>query len=186
MLIFSRTLFFTLITLMGTVAQGETPVTGSNLSKLEIKERGEIQLEGDKISYREWSSTSNPGKVHILQYVAGTRAASAAYSAFTDKLIEVYPVTDYHVTTIINLDDAMWGTGGLVTSEVESSKRDFPHSTMVLDKNGTGRDGWKLQKKGAALAIMDKQGTVLYFTQQPMQDGDLETLMELVKSQIES
>lgn len=185
-MIYIRTVFFALLTLFGTVALGETPVSGGNLSELEIKERGEILLEGDKISYRQWSSTSNPGKVHILQYLAGTRSASEAYNAFTDKLIEDFSIADYHVTTIINLDDAMWGTGGLVTSEVEDSKREYPHSTLVLDKNGTGREGWKLKKKGAALAIMDKQGTVLYFTQQPMSDGDLETMMELVKSQIES
>ena len=80
----------------------------------------------------------------------------------------------------------MWGTSALVASEVEASKREFPHSTLVLDEKGKGRESWKLKKKGAALAILDKQGTVLYFTQQPMADGDLETLLDLVKAQIDS
>ena len=36
------------------------------------------------------------------------------------------------------------------------------------------------------IAILDKQGTVLYFTQEPMSDTDLQTMLALVKSQIDS
>ena len=59
-----------------------------------------------------------------------------------------------------------------------------PKSTLVLDENGAGLKGWDLSKKGFALAILDKQGSVLFFTQQPMAEGDLENMVNLVKSQI--
>lgn len=172
--------------LLASYAQAEKPVLNSALPALAIEDRGQMLLDGDdSISYAPWSSDANPGKVHVVQYVAATRSASKAYSPFTDKLAEAFSPEDFHVTTIINLDDALWGTTGLVVSEVEDSKRKFPKSTLVLDENGAGIKGWGLTKKGFALAILDRQGSVLYFTQNPMVDGDLEDMVNMVKSQID-
>ena len=112
-------------------------------------------------------------------------SASKVYRAFTDSLPINHAKTDFHVTTIINLEDAMWGTSGFVVSEVESSKKEFPHSTLVLDENGTGREEWNLKKKGAALAILDKTGTVIYFTQQRPSDAEVENMLAVVREQIE-
>ncbi|MEH6567844.1 MAG: YtfJ family protein [Halioglobus sp.] len=165
-------------------AQADTPILNSALPPLAIDDRGQMLLDGDSITYSPWSSDINPGKVHVLQYVAATRSASKAYSPFTDKLAEAFSPEDFHVTTIINLDDALWGTAGLVVSEVEDSKRKFPKSTLVVDENGAGLKSWDLSKKGFALAILDKQGSVVFFTQKPMAEGDLENMVNLVKSQI--
>lgn len=173
---------------LGTIvsyAQADTPILNNTLPPLAIDDRGQMILDGDSVTYSPWSSDINPGKVHVLQYVAATRSASKAYSPFTDKLTEAFSPEDFHVTTIINLDDALWGTAGFVVSEVEDSKRKYPKSTLVLDENGAGRKGWDLTKKGFALAILDKQGSILYFTQEPMADGDLENMVNLVKAQID-
>ena len=174
---------FVLGTIVG-YAQADTPILNSALPQLAIEDRGQMLLDGDSISYAPWSSDINPGTVHVLQYVAATRSASKAYGPFTDKLAEAFSPEDFHVTTIINLDDAVWGTAGFVVSEVEDSKRKYPKSTLVLDENGAGIKGWDLSKKGFALAILDKQGSVLFFTQKPMAEGDLENMVNLVKSQI--
>jgi YtfJ family uncharacterized protein len=172
--------------LCASYALAEKPILNNALPSLAINDRGQMLLDGeDSISYAPWSSDANPGKVHVLQYVAATRAASKAYSPFTDKLAEAFSTEDFHVTTIINLDDAVWGTAGFVVSEVEDSKRKYPKSTLVLDKKGAGIKGWDLTKKGFALAILDKQGSVLYFTQDAMAEGDLENMVNLVKSQID-
>lgn len=180
---FLSTFFFAMV---ANFVQADAPTLDSALPSVAIDDRGQMLLDGDSISYEPWSSDANPGKVHVLQYVAATRSASNAYSSLTDKLAEAFSPEDFHVTTIINLDDAMWGTAGFVVSEVEDSKRKFPLSTIVLDENGIGRKGWSLPKKGFALAILDKQGSVLYFTQEPMEEGDLETMVSLIQTQIES
>lgn len=182
---YSRLILVFFTVLLSTLTRAESPAVDSMLPPLKIEERGELHLEGDDINYKPWTSARNPGQVHIVQYLAATRAASKVYRPFTDKLADNYTHEDFHVTTIVNLDDAMWGTGGIVVSEVEDSKREFPHSTLVLDENGSGRSGWSLEKKGAALAILNKDGTVLHFTQQPMDDAVLQQLYELVESQIE-
>lgn len=182
-----KNILLTLIALLlPSLCLAAQPTLDSALPPLAIADKGEIHLQDDDIVYRPWSSDTNPGKVHVVQYLAGTRSASEVYSPFTDALMATYPVTDFHVTTIINLDDAMWGTSGLVVSEVEASKREFPNSTLVLDKDGTGRENWQLKKKSAALAILDESGKVLFFTQEPLSSDDMESAMALVKTQIDS
>ena len=72
------------------------------------------------------------------------------------------------MTTIINLDAALWGTTGFVVSEIKENKRKHPGSTLVLDEEGPGAVQWQLGEKGAGLAILDDQGIVRYFTTEPM------------------
>ncbi|MEH6584484.1 MAG: YtfJ family protein [Halioglobus sp.] len=182
---YSRLILITFTLLLSVFVRAESPTIDAKLPTLAIEKRGELHLEGDDINYKPWTSTENPGQVHIVQYLAATRSASKVYRPLTDKLADNYTHEDFHITTIINLDDAMWGTGGMVVSEVEDSKREFPNSTLVLDEKGSGRSSWSLEKKGAALAILNKDGTVLHFTQQPMDDAVLQQLYELVESQIE-
>ncbi len=179
-------ILITFISLLTSLAHAATPEPGSSLPPVEVEARGELHLEGDDISYRPWSSDANPGKVHILQYLAGTLSASKIYRPFTDQLKERYEFSDFHVTTIINLDDAIWGSTGFVVSNVESNKRKYPLSSLVLDENGTVLKAWELKPKGGALAVMDRDGTVLYFTQKPMTESEMEDTLELVGSQIES
>jgi YtfJ family uncharacterized protein len=162
----------------------ESIAPGNPVPQLTIEDRGELILSGDDIVYQPWSSSAKPGKVHILQYLAATRGASKIYNEFTDILTEKFEKTDFHITTVLNLDDAMWGTNGFVVSEIESKKREFPGATLVLDADGDGRKAWKLAKKSAALAILDKDGQVLYFTEDPMSAENLEAMLALVKSQI--
>jgi uncharacterized protein len=162
------------------------PQPGNSLPLLTIEDRGELVLESNEIHYQPWSSERSPGTVHIVQYLAGTRSASGVFRPFTDELKNTFTFTDYHVTTIINLDDALWGTGGLVVSEVESNKRQYPLATMVLDESGIGRKSWGLTKKGAAVFILDKEGTVLHLLEDTMSDQQLQHMLELVSSQIES
>lgn len=134
----------------------------STLPMVKVSKLGELIMNGDDFSYREWQSSQPVNKVHVIQYFPGTMSASKTFEPFTDLLQEQYKLGTYHVTTIINLDAAMWGTTGFVVSEVEKSKRKFPGSTMVLDKSGDAVDTWKLGKKGLGLFILDSQGHVQF------------------------
>jgi YtfJ family uncharacterized protein len=173
-----------LIALLSTTAQAGAVEINGSLPPLTIQDRGEVHLTGDEFTYRAWSSQTNPGKLHIVQYLAGTMASSKAYRPFTDEVKASFPVSDFHVTTIINMDDALWGTGGFVVSEVQSNKRKYPLATMVLDKDGAGRKAWGIEKKGAVLFIIDAQGTILYFTEQPLSESELQEALRLVDTQI--
>ena len=156
------------------------------LPPVTIKDKGELLLEGEDFSFAEWNSNVNPGKVHVLQYFAGTMGDSKTFEPFTDLLQKKLDYRKYHVTTIINLDASLWGTTGFVVAEVKASKKKFPRATIVLDAEGTGADIWGLGKKGAVLAILDKDGIVRFLTREPLSPEQMDSSLELVRSQIDS
>lgn len=170
----------------GALAFSQTPAPAAPLPPLVIDDRGELLLDNDSFSYAPWSAEANPGKVHIVQYFGATRGDSKLFEAFTDRLEETFEQGQYHVTTIINLDAALWGTSGLVASEVQDSKRKYPHSTMVLDEEGIGVKQWQLGKNGAGLAILDAKGVVHYFTGEGMNEEQITSSVALVKEQIDA
>ncbi|MEH6591867.1 MAG: YtfJ family protein [Halioglobus sp.] len=179
----TKYLFVILLGTLASVSHADFPTVASALPSITIEDRGEILLYEDEYRYAPWYSHTNPGTVHIVQYLAGTLSASKAYRPFTDQVKEQFGFEKCHVTTIINIDDAMWGTKGFVISEVEASKREFPHSTMVLDADGSGRKAWELKKKGTALAIIDERGNILFFTDTTMSEADIEAGLKLIASE---
>ena len=180
-----RTLSTVILLLLAQFSWAQAPVVDQPLPPLQIAERGELQLETDDISYAEGSSEQGVGTVHVLQYFAGSLSASKIFEPFTDALQETYAHGSYHVTTIVNLDDAMWGTSGFVVSELSKNKRQFPDATMVLDENGTGKQTWELGEHGAGLVILDPNGIVQYFTRESLNEQALQSALKLVGSYIE-
>ena len=53
---------------------------------------------------------------------------------------------------------------------------------MVLDADGDGVDTWALGEAGTGLIIMDKTGTVQYFSLGSPDEKDLATTLELIKT----
>ena len=175
-----------LLTFVATLALAQVPLVDSPLPALSIADRGELFMENDDFSFRPWSTEQNPGKVHIVQYFGATKGESKLFKPFTDLLQDSLGLGNYHVTTIVNLDAALWGTSGFVISELKSSKRKYPLSTIVLDEDGSGLNTWQLGEQGAGLAILDQQGVVRYFTKKPMTEAEMSASLDLVKSKIDS
>lgn len=168
------------IILSAGLAHAQSPRLDEGLPQLVISEQGELVLEQDTFHYRPWSSDHNPGKPHVIQYIAGTLSASKTFEPFTDRLQESFSVEQYHVTTLINLDAALWGTSGFVVAELKSSKRKYPLSTIVLDQDGTGASTWNLGRKGALLAILDAGGTIRYLAREAIDKEEIERAAALV------
>ncbi|MCZ6831364.1 MAG: YtfJ family protein [Gammaproteobacteria bacterium] len=154
---------------------------GRPLPELSIADRGELLLQDDEFSFVPWAMPAGIGKIHVLQYMAGTKGAKKLNKPFTDRLQEI-PHQNYQVTTVINLDDAMWGTSGFVISEVKKSKRKYPDSRMVLDADGLGREVWKLQSKSSVIVIMDAQGSVRYLKEGAMNEREIEQALGLIRA----
>jgi len=181
-----RLVITVILMISSAVALGQPPALQAPLPALDIADRGEIQYRDDEFSFTPWNSGNNPGKVHIVQYFGGTKGDSETFKPFTDLLQETFELGTYHVTTIINLDAALWGTTGFVVSEVKENKRKHPGSTLVLDEDGVGAVKWQLGKKGAGLAILDDQGIVRYFTTEPMSTEEMSISLDLVRANIDS
>lgn len=164
------------------LASGQAPTLQQPLPYLSIEDRGELVLDDGSFSFRPWSTDNAPDKVHVLQYFGGTMADSKVFEPFTDRLQEGLEPDSYHVTTIINLDAAVWGTTGFVVSEVKSSKRKYPLATIVLDEEGSGARQWQLGDRGVGLAILDRAGKLLYFTRTALSESEMQDAFELVRS----
>lgn len=177
---FSLLFLFTL----STAAWSSGIQVGQPLPELAIAERGELLLENEEFSYAPWRLPKTTDKVHVLQYMAGRMTARGQSKPFTDRLKDSLPLGSYHVTTVINLDDALWGTSGFVIGELKDSKKKYPLSTIVLDENGTGLETWQLRPKGATIMVLDTFGTVLYLKEGGMSEDEIENTLELMRQQI--
>jgi len=173
-------LFFTVAT------QAAPPNIGSELPQMSVSDKGEMLLSGGEYSYQPWQFTTRAGEIHVLQYFAGTKKGSKTFEPFTDQLQVEFLDGGYHVTTVINLDAAMWGTGGFVISEAKASKKKYPQSTMVLDEEGDGVEAWGLGETGTLLAVMDKQGHVIFISHAALSKDELAATVALIKQQMES
>ena len=163
----------------------ETPALDAPLPLLSITEKGELIAKGDDFDFSPWRSDTNPGKAHVLQYFAATMSASEVFKPFTDQISKSFEPGSVHVTTVINLDAALWGTSGFVMSELKKNKRMHPMTTMVVDKEGSGVATWNLGDEGAGLAVMDAQGKVKYFTTEALTPQELEAALQLLKANVE-
>ena len=181
-----RMILSMLLMIICAAALAETPAVQSPLPPLSITDRGELKLEDNEFSFTPWGSEQNPGKVHIIQYFGGTKSDSKVFEPFTDLLQETFGTGTYHVTTIINLNAALWGTSGFVVSEVKEKKRKFPLATMVLDEDGAGVEKWQLGVQGAGLVILDSQGIVRYFTTEALSAEEMRVSVDLVRSNMDS
>jgi YtfJ family uncharacterized protein len=172
--------FILLASLLTTLAHANDINPGSRLPDLGIAEKGELVLSGDEVGYRAWTYPQQPGKVHVLQYMAATRSASNINMPFTDRMKTDLPQGAFLSTTILNLDEAMWGTSGFVVSELESNKKEFPNAVLVADEDGVGLSKWQLEKENSAVIVTDPQGVVRYFKQGAMSEEEIESTLALV------
>ena len=159
-----------------------SPVSmGGTLPPLSIDDRGEIQLKGDDFEYTPWASTALAGAVQVVQYFGATMGDSKKFEAFTDRIEEAVGEGGVQVTTIINMDAALWGTGGMVKSELKKNKQAHPEAIIVLDEEGVGVEAWGLGKEGSALIILDEQGKIVLLKQDKLSDEETEQSLEVLK-----
>jgi YtfJ family uncharacterized protein len=158
---------------------------GAPLPPLAIEDRGELLYEDGKFKYVPWQLPTGTDKPHVLQYMAGTLRARDQTRPFTDALEEHIPSKKIHVTSVVNLDAAMWGSSGFVISKLKSNKEKYPDSTIVLDEDGVGQKAWSLSPKEAAIVVLDAGGSVLYFNEGAMSDADIEETLGLIRQHLE-
>jgi YtfJ family uncharacterized protein len=160
-------------------------ITGKPLPPLTIEARGELLLEQGEYRFTPWQLPGGLGKPHIVQYMPGTMKARDQTRPFTDALEEQIPYDKIHMTSVINLDQAMWGTTGFVIGKLESNKERYPASTIVLDEEGLGQQAWALSPKQAVVVILDAGGSVLFFKEGAFSEQDIEETLSLLRQMIE-
>lgn len=168
------------------VVSAHNLVLGQPLPAVDVAKYGEVILEGKDTQFVPWSSTQLPGKVRVIQALAGRSSAKEMNAPLMAALTAAeFPRDAYQTTTIINQNDAVWGTGSFVKSSAQSSKTDFPWSSIVLDQAGIVAQSWQLQNRSSAIIVLDKQGIVQFVQEGALNDDAIQNVLSLIQQQLE-
>lgn len=152
------------------------------LAKVEIQAQGELVLNKQRVSYQAWNTEQLKGKVRIVQAMAGRMSSKNMNAHVVNAIIAAnFPRASYQTTSILNQDDALIGTASMVKSSLESSKKEFPHSTMILDSEGKAAQAWQLAKKSSAIILLDKEGVVRFVKEGKLSDNEVNELISKTK-----
>ncbi len=157
------------------------------LPNVSVQDKGEILLKpnSDDVTYQPWNTHQLTGKIRVVQHMAGRISAKTINQPLIDAIKAAkLDAEKYQTTNIINLDDALIGTGPFVTHEVISNKHKFPWASFVLDHRGTVRHAWHLSEKNSAIILLDRQGKVLFFKEGALTPKEVESTMALIRSQL--
>jgi hypothetical protein len=159
---------------------------GKALPAVSITDRGELLLEEKTVAFDEWNIDDlDSSKTNVIMYLAGRMSSDKMIRPFTDALeAEKISLDKIHSTTIINLDDSVWGTTGFVISEVKSNKKQHPEVTFVLDGSGDTLKKWQLDKKSAAIIILTRQGEIAYLKQGAFDDAEAEQALAIIRKNL--
>ena len=144
------------------------------LANVTVSDKGEITLNGNDVAYKSWSSTALPGKVRVIQHIAGRSAAKEKNQAMIEAIKAAhFNQAKYQTTTIINADDAVVGTGMFVKSSAEKGKKENAHSQVILDDKSAVKNAWGLREKDSVIILLDKSGKVQFVKEGKLTDDEV-------------
>ncbi len=137
-----RSILAASLLLLPLLATAHNFVDGQRVAPVGVADRGELILDKDKFSYKNWNSAQLAGKVRVVQHIAGRSSAKEKNANLIEAIKAAgFPHDRYQTTTIVNTDDAIPGTGMFVRNSIESNKKLFPWSQFIVDSNGLGAEG---------------------------------------------
>ncbi|EKE73714.1 YtfJ family protein [Gallaecimonas xiamenensis] len=153
------------------------------LPAVTVDDEGAITLDGKEFGYAPFSSDSLTGKVRVIQHFAGRTSAKEINEPLIDAIKAGHlPQDKYQTVTIINVDDAVWGTGPFVRSSAKDGKKDFPYSEVILDEKGQVKKAWELDGKSSAIVVLDTQGKVRFAKDGKLTEQEIASVMSLLQS----
>ena len=163
------------------MASAHNFVDGQRVAPVGIADRGELILDNDKFSYKNWNSSQLAGKVRVVQHIAGRTSAKEKNATLIEAIKAAkFPHDRYQTTTIVNTDDAIPGSGMFVRSSIESNKQLYPWSQFIVDSNGLARKAWQLQEEGSAIVVLDKDGRIQWAKDGALTQDEVQQVVALL------
>lgn len=162
-------------------------VEGERVAPVGVAERGELQLQQGELRYQAWNSARLSGKVGVVLHMAGRLSAKDQNAALIDAIGKAgFPANRFAVTTIVNTDDAIPGTGMFVRSSIESNKKQYPWSQFIVDSKGNVKHAWQLADAGSAIVVLDKSGRVRFVKDGALTQEEVTQVISLVRTLLKS
>lgn len=166
-------------------AQANSIQVGKGIPAVSVEKGGEIFIENDTPSYLPWNTKLMLGKVRVIQAIAGRSGAKALNAPLMAAITKAeFSEESYQTTTIVNQDDAIWGTGSFVQSSAEDGKKDFPWSSMVLDEDGVAAQQWQLTPESSTIIVQDKTGRVLFNKTGELSAEEITQVLKIIKQNL--
>jgi hypothetical protein len=176
-------------------------VVGEKLPSVTIEKKGQMVVESDvvddimkmkdgtDITYETFNSDDLTGKIRTVYYMAARTGIEDINQPYIDGLIaaklpEFTPDGTYKTTTILNTDDAMWGTSGIAAGRLEDSQIKTAYAFFVIDSEGLALKKWGLKAKGTAIIVLDRDGKVLYFKDGKMSADEIASTVALIEKHL--
>ena len=176
-----RNILATACLLLPLMASAHNFEKGQRVPPVGIADRGELILDNNEFSYKTWNSAQLPGKVRVVQHIAGRTSAKEKNAALIEAIKAAnLPHDRYQTTTIVNIDDAIIGTSLFVRKSIESGKREFPWSQIIVDSNGVVKKAWQLQPESSAVAVLDKNGVIKFAKDGQLSPQEVQQVITLV------
>ncbi len=174
---------FALFVLLSPFTMAHNIQLDQTLPNVTVTDNGELIVQNDKITYQKWQSSALAGKVRIVNHFAGTSSAKEKNSALINAIRQAhFDRTKYQTTTIINVDEATFGTGMFVKSKAEKGKLKNAHSQVVLDQEGKVKKAWQLKSKDNFVAVLDKNGKVKFVFDGKLSNNQINQIIQLVQT----
>ncbi|NCH70206.1 YtfJ family protein [Cronobacter dublinensis] len=147
-----------------------------------INDKGELMLDKDQFSYKNWNSAQLPGKVRVLQHIAGRTSAKEKNAGLIEAIKAAkLPHDRYQTTTVVNSDDAIPGTGMFVRHSIETNKQQYPWSQFIVDSNGVALKAWHLEPESSAIVVLDKDGRVRFAKDGGLTQDEVQQVISLLQ-----
>src|SRR5471030_656531 len=162
-------------------ATAHNVVIDNRLPAVGVDDKGELNYVNNDFSYSRWNSAKLPGKVRVVQHMAGRTNAKALNTPLDDAIGAAnLPRDRYQTTTIINTDDAIIGTGMFVSSSIESGKKEFPWSQIIVDSQGLVKKAWQLEPKSSAVMVLDKNGVIKFVKEGALTQEEVQKVIAML------
>jgi len=154
---------------------------GQRVPPVGVADRGELILDNDKFSYKKWNSAQLPGKVRLVQHIAGRVSAKTKNASLVEAIKAAnLPHDRYQTTTIVNTDDAIPGSSMFVRSSLEDNKKLYPWSQFIVDSNGVVRATWQLEEESSAVVVLDKEGRIQWAKDGALTQDEVQQVVALL------
>lgn len=156
-------------------------VLGQRPHEVKNVQSGEIILNGTTLQYQAWDTGTFPGKVRVVQHMAGRISVKSMNDPLMSQIKAAhFPHNKYQTTTIVNVADATLGMSRMAKSKTESGKKEFPYTAVIVDEHGAVKNAWQLQPENSLILVLDKFGKVRFVKEGKLSETENKQVIDLV------
>lgn len=145
----------------------------------------ELTLENNQVVTQASELGELTGKLYTVYHLAPRIGMDELHKPYFDALEAAGLSPEQHqVVTVVNMDEAAWGTTGMVKSRLEDKFKKHPEGRFLLDSNASVKRAWGLKDKSAVIVLLKQDGTILTVKEGAIDVEEVAPLLNLLKQQL--